>query len=251
MLVKIKARIRIFIFQARPCLQARFLGSATRYIKFPVSHFEYTRRLCLAGYGQTWSHPQNPKYIAYRNAVRGGPSCSHRSKRGKLSESSSMWFLPRDAMLARYGPVSLSVCVHYKSDFYRNGWLNRAVLAWELPPSTHTCATRVSPKIKALPSGTLSQTLDLENFATAGRIVLSTKLGDGRACWSHLRFFQKRKTWLSTFSLSCCTRFSNTVTGQAKATHVLKVTYQEAARIRRLDAYGTALRTASGFIFLN
>ena len=103
-----------------------------------------------------------------------------------------MWFLPRDAMLARYGPVSPSVCVHYKSDFYRNGWLNRAVLARELP-STHTYARRVSPKIKALPPGTLYQTLDLENFATAGRIVLSTKLGDGRACWSHLRFFSKSK----------------------------------------------------------
>ena len=37
MLVKIKARIlffqaRIFIFQARPCLQARFLGSESQYI---------------------------------------------------------------------------------------------------------------------------------------------------------------------------------------------------------------------------
>ena len=160
-----------------------------------------------------------------------------------------MWFLPRDAMLARYGPVSLSVCVHYKSDFYRNGWLNRAVLAWELPPSTHTCATRVSLKIKALPSETLSQTLDLENFATAGRIVLSTKLGDGRACWSHLRFFSKSKNMTFYVFLSCCTRFSNTVTGQATATRILKVTHQEAARIRWLDAHRTALRTACGFIF--
>jgi len=58
-------------------------------------------------------------------------------------------------------------------------WLSSNFLA-NMFPSTHAAlcwkGIRVSPKIRALPSGTLPQTLDLENFATARRPsqVLST-----------------------------------------------------------------------------
>ena len=47
----------------------------------------------------------------------------------------------------------------------------------------------VSPKISVLPSGTLSQTSDLENFATASRSrcqQLVVVVDDGRACWRRL-----------------------------------------------------------------
>ena len=45
---------------------------------------------------------------------------------------------------------------------------------------------RVTWKIRVLPSENLPQTLDLENFAMASRLVWSTKLVDGRACVLHL-----------------------------------------------------------------
>jgi len=43
-------------------------------------------------------------------------------------------------------------------------------LAWRLPstsPALHCKEILISAKIRVLPSGTLSQTLDLENFTTA------------------------------------------------------------------------------------
>jgi len=40
----------------------------------------------------------------------------------------------------------------------------------------------VPPKIRVLPSGTLSQILDLDNFPHSKLILLSTKLVSGRAC---------------------------------------------------------------------
>jgi len=66
---------------------------------------------------------------------------------------------------------SLSSCVHlsvhHKPALYQNDWTNRAgVWHWRfLLPITH--CLWVSPKIRVLTSGTLSQTLDLKNFATA------------------------------------------------------------------------------------
>jgi len=59
-------------------------------------------------------------------------------------------FLPRDAV---------SVCVCHKLVFYRNGWTNRAGF-WQVSflPSVLHCVKneiRLSPKIRALPSGTL------------------------------------------------------------------------------------------------
>ena len=67
----------------------------------------------------------------------------------------------------------VSVCVCHKSEFYRNGWTNRArFVAWE-PPSTYLILCkkeiRVSPKIRVLPSGTLFQTPDFKKFAWAYR----------------------------------------------------------------------------------
>jgi len=56
---------------------------------------------------------------------------------------------------------------------------------------------RVPPKIRVLPSGTLLQTLDLENFSTASR--WSTKVVDGRACG--LRPRRSSALWLDAQSL--------------------------------------------------
>ena len=86
-------------------------------------------------------------------------------------------FLPRDATLARYMLSSCvrpfvrpSVClpVCHKPVLYQNDWF----LPRRLPSTYPTLCCKeiwVSPKIMALPSGTLFQTLDLENFATASR----------------------------------------------------------------------------------
>ena len=73
-------------------------------------------------------------------------------------------------MLALY---TLSLCVYRSSRFdkYRldkqtdgQSWF----LVWELPELYYK-QIRILPEIRLLPSGTLSQTVDLENFATASR----------------------------------------------------------------------------------
>jgi len=90
------------------------------------------------------------------------------------TELDSLAFLPRDAMLARYmlsSCVRLSVC-HKPVLYYRNNWTNRAGLAQRLPFFYRRLCYKeiwVSPYFKVLPSGTLSQTPNLENFATASR----------------------------------------------------------------------------------
>jgi len=88
-------------------------------------------------------------------------------------------FLPRDAMLARYLlSLSVSVCLSVRPSvtsrycIERNG---RNPAGFGTEASSHLSYTlrydeiRVSPKIRVLPSGTLSQTPDFENFATASR----------------------------------------------------------------------------------
>ena len=53
-------------------------------------------------------------------------------------------------------------------------WI-QLLLAWRLPSTYPTLCCkeiRVTPKISVLPSGTLSQTLDVENFATVSRSSL-------------------------------------------------------------------------------
>jgi len=66
-------------------------------------------------------------------------------------------------------PASVSVC--HKSEFYRNGWTDGADYWNRLLPSTYFTLCwneiRVSPKTRALPSGTLSETLDFKNLAMA------------------------------------------------------------------------------------
>ena len=68
----------------------------------------------------------------------------------------------------------LCICpsVRHNPVWYRNDWTNRAGFALELPssyPTLHYKGILVPPKIMALPSGTLPQTMGLENFATACR----------------------------------------------------------------------------------
>ena len=87
-------------------------------------------------------------------------------------------FYPRDAILARvlasYGPVSVSVCLSQvgvpSKRLNESGWF----LARELPLTYPTLCCKeiqVSSKIRVLHAETLLETLDLENFATAYRIV--------------------------------------------------------------------------------
>ena len=66
-------------------------------------------------------------------------------------------------------------------------WMNELswFLAWELSSTYPTLFFKeiwVPPKIRVLPSGTLSQILDLDNFPHSKLILLSTKLVSGRAC---------------------------------------------------------------------
>jgi len=77
----------------------------------------------------------------------------------------TVFFLPRDAMLARY---LLSSCVRLSVRLSQAGTVSKrldessCVLAWRIPS---TCPTpcckeiRLSPKIRVLPPGTLSQTV--------------------------------------------------------------------------------------------
>jgi len=91
----------------------------------------------------------------------------------------------------------MSIC--HKPVLYQNNWTNRIelVLAWCLSstnPTLTLCYKEiwVSPKIRVLPSGTLSQTLDLKKFRHGKSIALPTTLVvvvvvvDGRARWRHL-----------------------------------------------------------------
>jgi len=71
--------------------------------------------------------------------------------------------------------LAMGLCLsdRRKSVFHRNGWTNRAGF-WHVsffPPALYTVLKeiRLSPKIRALPSRTLSKTPDLESFATAYR----------------------------------------------------------------------------------
>ena len=88
-------------------------------------------------------------------------------------------FLPRDAMLARYmlWPcvcmclcVCLCLSVTSRNSTKTAQWIE---LIFGMDASFHLSYTAVlqensgNPKIRGLPSGTLSQTLDLETFATA------------------------------------------------------------------------------------
>jgi len=59
--------------------------------------------------------------------------------------------------------------VHHKPVFYQNDLMNRADFWHEsfLLPILHFLRIQLSPKVTVIPSGALSQTLDLENSATA------------------------------------------------------------------------------------
>ena len=72
-------------------------------------------------------------------------------------------FCQRNARL--YDPVYLCLSVCVCVCLNQPSWF----LAWELHSTLPTLCfkeIKVSPKIRVLPSGTLPQTLDLENFAT-------------------------------------------------------------------------------------
>ena len=85
--------------------------------------------------------------------------------------------------------VLLSVC--YKLALYRNDWMNRTGIWREgfLPPIPH-CVVRKFGYLQnwVLPSGTLSQTPDVENFAASSRSRCQQPVvvDGGRVCWRHL-----------------------------------------------------------------
>ena len=82
--------------------------------------------------------------------------------------------IPRNAMPERYMPSSCLGYVHLpvcplqadRGLLYRNDWTDRVC---KLPTLFHK-EIRVSPFVRVLPSRTLSQNSDLENFATAIRL---------------------------------------------------------------------------------
>jgi len=94
------------------------------------------------------------------------PSRRHRASAVReITIITAKHFLPCGAMLARY-MLSLCVClsVRHKLVLYWNNWTSGAVFSvWRLPFTSTTLCCKViwvSPKIRVLPSGNLSQTLD-------------------------------------------------------------------------------------------
>jgi len=83
-----------------------------------------------------------------------------------------IFFTARRYASAIYAVVVCPAVCH-KPGLYRNDWIYIAgFLARELPltyPKLCYKKIRVSPKIRALPAGTLPQIPDVENFATASR----------------------------------------------------------------------------------
>ena len=104
-----------------------------------------------------------------------------------------IFFTARRYASAVYAVVVCPAVCH-KPGLYRNDWIYIAgFLARELLltyPKLCYKKIRVSPKIRALPSGTLPQIPDVENFATASRC---------RACGLHLR--RSSASWLGAQSL--------------------------------------------------
>jgi len=82
-------------------------------------------------------------------------------------------FYQRDVMPAQVLAMALCLSVSHKSEFDRNGRTNRT--GFGMGASFHLSYTvlkeiRVYSKIRVLPSGTLPQTPDLENFASVYRL---------------------------------------------------------------------------------
>ena len=86
----------------------------------------------------------------------------------------SIDFYRRDAVLARVQAMALCLCLVSVTSRYSVERVERIglVLAWELLftfPTLCSKEIQVPSKIRLLPSGTLLQTLDVEDFATACR----------------------------------------------------------------------------------
>ena len=110
--------------------------------------------------------------------------------------SGTVWFLTRDAMLARY---LLSWCVRLSVRPSQAGIVSKRLdesswfMVWRLPSTYPTLCYKemsVSSKITVLPCGTFLPNSGLGKFRHGKLIALSTKLVvvvvDGRACWRHL-----------------------------------------------------------------
>ena len=132
-------------------------------------------------HSSTCCSKENSKVLGWQNVVDGvrqHPQPERTTRRGTsvlsradiYTQSCSVQLLccepafsPRDAMLARH-MLSSRVCpfVRHKPILYQNEWTNRAGF-WHrgfLPAIPHCIVKKygVSPKIRVLPSGTLSQT---------------------------------------------------------------------------------------------
>ena len=99
-------------------------------------------------------------------------------------------FLPRDAMLARYMPwPSVRLCPSVTS----RSSIETEALRAGFGVGASFCLTdkEIRERAKILHSGTLRQTLDLGNFATASRSCCEQNSFD-RACGSYLRQSTRR-----------------------------------------------------------
>jgi len=68
-----------------------WLKSRLLCLSCSIASNEYTQH-ATGHQMKTWRHPQNWKYMTYRNAVRGGLSHGHRCHTQKINWSSAMWF---------------------------------------------------------------------------------------------------------------------------------------------------------------
>ena len=135
--------------------------------------------ICCQQTQQQSQHLNHLRYYQVTNQQRHlCHQCYNSRFPGKPWSAGSPQYLPHNT-------TQMSVTRQYS--IKTTGWIE-LVLVWRLPSAYLTLCykeIRPSPKIRALPSGTMSQTLDTENFVRA-LMVLSTILVNSRACWPHL-----------------------------------------------------------------
>jgi len=100
-------------------------------------------------------------------------SCKHTHKNRRESILTLKFFTRATPMLARLLAVVISVCVSVTRRYCIETAARIELIFAHRFPSTYAALffrqIRVLPKIRSLPLGTLSQTLDSEYFATAHR----------------------------------------------------------------------------------
>ena len=118
-----------------------------------------------AHYDQTWCHPQNRKYMAYRNAARGGPSHDHKGSAQQISWRSVQRFQKYACGFVLILLVGVSVL------FSMSLWLSHWKVHFRLKSATHCCrllfASRGSTSNPITPVTGISQ---FHKFAISSRV---------------------------------------------------------------------------------